>query len=54
MYNILKNFIQRKKFRSLDDARRKLTVYNMGGVITDDEYLELIEFVNGVYAESEA
>ena len=54
MYNILKNFIQRKKFRSLDEARRKLTVYNMGDVITDDEYLELIEFVNGVYAESEA
>ena len=54
MYNILKNFIQRKKFRSLDGARRKLTVYNMGGVITDDEYLEIIGFVNGVYAESEA
>ena len=54
MYNILKNFIQRKKFRSLDEARRKLTVYNMGDVITDDEYLELIEFVNGVYDESEA
>ena len=54
MYGILKNFISRKKFRSLDEAWRKLTVYNMGGVITDDEYLELIEFVNGVYAESEA
>lgn len=54
MYGILKNFISRKKFRSLDEARRKLTVYNMGDVITDDEYLELIEFVNGVYAESEA
>ena len=54
MYGILKNFISRKKFRSLDEARRKLTVYNMGGVITDDEYLKLIEFVNGVYAESEA
>ena len=54
MYGILKNFISRKKFRSLDEARRKLTIYNKGGVITDDEYLELIEFVNGVYAESEA
>ena len=54
MFNILKNWIGRKKFSSTDEAKRKLTVYNMGGVITDDEYLELIEFVNGVYAESEA
>ena len=54
MLNILKNWIGRKKFASTDEAKRKLTVYNMGGVITDDEYLELIEFVNGVYAESEA
>lgn len=54
MFNILKNYITRKKFKSIDEARRKLTIYNMGGVITDDEYLELIEFVNGVYAESEA
>ena len=54
MFNILKNWIGRKKFASTDEAKRKLTVYNMGGVITDDEYLELIEFVNGVYAESEA
>ena len=53
MYGILKNFISRKKFRSLDEARRKLTVYNMGDVITDDEYLELIECVNAAYAESE-
>ena len=52
MYGILKNFISRKKFRSLDEARRKLTVYNMGGVITDDEYLELIGYVNVTYAES--
>ena len=54
MFNILKNWISRKKFAGLDEAKRKLTVYNLGGVITDDEYLELIEFVNGVYAESEA
>ena len=54
MLNILKNWIGRKKFASTDETKRKLTVYNMGGVITDDEYLELIEFVNGVYAESEA
>ena len=54
MFNILKNYIMRKKFKSIDESRRKLTIYNMGGVITDDEYLELIEFVNGVYAESEA
>lgn len=53
MFNILKSYIQRKKFKSLDEAKRKLTIYNMGGVITDDEYLELIEYVNGVYAESE-
>ena len=54
MYNILKSFIQRRKFKSLDEAKRKLTVYNMGGVITDDEYLELIGIVNAAYAESEA
>ena len=54
MFNILKNWIGRKKFASTDEAKRKLTVYNMGGVITDDEYLEIIGFVNGVYAESEA
>ena len=53
MYNILKNFIQRRKFKSLEEARRKLTIYNMGGVITDDEYLELIEYANEVYAGSE-
>ena len=54
MFNILKNWISRNKFAGLDEAKRKLTVYNLGGVITDDEYLELIEFVNGVYEESEA
>ena len=53
MYGILKNYIQRRKFKSLDGAKRKLTVYNMGDVITDDEYLELIEYVNAAYAESE-
>lgn len=54
MFNILKNWISRKKFAGLDEAKRKLTVYNMGGVITDDEYLELIGYVNVTYAESEA
>ena len=54
MYGILKNYIQRRKFKSLDEAKRKLTVYNMGDVITDDEYLELIECVDAAYAESKA
>ena len=54
MFNILKNWISRKKFAGLDEAKRKLTVYNLGGVITDEEYLELIGHVKAAYAESEA
>lgn len=50
MYNILHDWISRKKFKTLDEAIRKLTIYNMGGVITDDEYLELVEFAREVYS----
>ena len=50
MYSILKDWIQRKKFKTLDEARRKLTIYSMGGVITDDEYLELVEMAVDVYS----
>ena len=49
MYNILRDWITRKKFKTLDEALRKLTIYNMGGVITDDEYLELAALAREVY-----
>lgn len=51
MYNILRDWITRRKFKTLDEALRKLTIYNMGGVITDDEYLELIELAREIYSE---
>lgn len=51
MYNILHDWISRKKFKTLDEAIRKLTIYNMGGVITDDEYLELVAYAREVYEE---
>lgn len=51
MYDILKNWIARKKWADFATAAKKLTIYNMGGVVTDDEYLELVELAREVYGE---
>lgn len=53
MYDILKNWIARKKWANFETVAKKLTIYNMGDVITDDEYLELIEFAKEVYEVEE-
>lgn len=49
MYNILKDWIVRKKWINFETVAKKLTIYNMGGIISDDEYLEFIKFAREVY-----
>lgn len=52
MYDILKDWIARKKWANFETAAKKLTIYNMGGVITDEEYLELMEYAREVYSNA--
>ena len=51
MYNTLKQMIERKRFKSLADAERKLVTYHAVDLITDDEFFKLMAFAREVYGD---
>ena len=51
MYNTLKQMIERKRFKSLADAEKKLVTYHAVDLIADDEFFELMSFAREVYAK---
>ena len=50
MSNTVKSLITRKRFKSIDDIERKCIVYNVLGLITDEELESLIIYAREVYA----
>lgn len=51
MYNTLKQMIERRRFKSLADAEKKLVTYHAVDLIGDDEFFELMALVRTVYGE---
>ena len=50
MFNLLKQMIQRKRFKSLDDCLAKLVVYRAADLIDDDEFFDLTALARETYA----
>ena len=49
MYNTLRQMIERKRFKSLADAEKKLVTYHAVDLITDDEFFRLMALAREVY-----
>ena len=49
MYNIMKKLIEKKFYKTADEAQTKIDVFYAVGRITDDEYVELSELVKNTY-----
>lgn len=51
MFNTIESLITRKRFKNIEDLERKCIIYNVLGIITDEEVEKLIIYARGVYAE---
>jgi hypothetical protein len=52
MYNAMKRLIERKFYKTSEDAQVKLDVFFAVGRLTVDEYTELTELVATTYGEN--
>lgn len=54
MYNIMTKLINKRFYKTRDEAQQKCDVFYAVGRITDDEYTELCALIESVYGETEA
>lgn len=51
MYNIMTKLINKRFYKTCEEAQQKCDVFYAVGRITDDEYTELCSLIESVYAE---
>lgn len=54
MYNIMTKLINKRFYKTKEEAQQKCDVFYAVGRITDDEYTELCALIESVYGETEA
>lgn len=51
MYNIMTKLIDKRFYKTREEAQQKCDVFFAVGRITDDEYTDLCALIESVYAE---
>lgn len=54
MYNIMTKLINKRFYKTREEAQQKCDVFYAVGRITDDKYTELCALIESVYGETEA
>lgn len=54
MYNIMTKLINKRFYKTREEAQQKCDVFYAVGRITDDEYTDLCALIESVYGETEA
>ena len=54
MYNIMTKLINKRFYKTRDEAQQKCDVFYAVGRITDDQYTDLCALIESVYGETEA
>ncbi len=54
MYNIMTKLINKRFYKTREEAQQKCDVFYAVGRITDEEYTELCALIESVYGETEA
>nr|DAT99038.1 MAG TPA: hypothetical protein [Caudoviricetes sp.] len=54
MYNIMTKLIDKRFYKTREEAQQKCDVFFAVGRITDDEYTDLCALIESVYGETEA
>ena len=54
MYNIMKKLINKRFYKTREEAQQKCDVFYGVGRITDEQYTELWALIESVYGETEA
>lgn len=54
MYNIMTKLINKRFYKTRDEAQQKCDVFYAVGRITDEQYTELCALIESVYGETEA
>ena len=53
MYKIMTKLINKKFYKTAEEAQQKCDVFYAVGRITDDEYTDLCDLITTVYGEAE-
>lgn len=54
MYNIMTKLIDKRFYKTREEAQQKCDVFYAVGRITDEQYTELCALIESVYGETEA
>ncbi len=54
MYNIMTKLINKRFYKTREEAQQKCDVFYAVGRISDEEYTELCALIESVYGETEA
>jgi hypothetical protein len=54
MYNIMTKLINKRFYKTREEAQQKCDVFYAVGRITDDQYTDLCALIESVYGETEA
>lgn len=54
MYNIMTKLIDKRFYKTREEAQQKCDVFFAVGRITDEQYTELCALIESVYGETEA
>lgn len=54
MYNIMTKLIDKRFYKTREEAQQKCDVFYAVGRITDEEYTDLCALIESVYGETEA
>lgn len=54
MYNIMTKLINKRFYKTKEEAQQKCDVFYAVGRITDEEYTDLCALIESVYGETEA
>ncbi len=54
MYNIMTKLINKRFYKTREEAQQKCDVFYAVGRITDEEYTDLCALIESVYGETEA
>lgn len=54
MYNIMTKLIDKRFYKTKEEAQQKCDVFFAVGRITDEQYTELCALIESVYGETEA
>lgn len=54
MYNIMTKLINKRFYKTREEAQQKCDVFYAVGRITDEQYTELCALIDSVYGETEA